>query len=66
MADGVLQSSVDLRTVSFRNSIEALGINVKKIVHVHGTGVLTMEQLRTVANSYKEGVCPQGHAICAD
>lgn len=58
--------SADKRTVSFRAAIEALGIDVQQFTHVHGTGVLSMAQLRQVTDGYKEGYCPEGHAICAD
>lgn len=58
--------SADLRTLSFRKAIEKLGIDVQQFTHVHGTGVLTIEQLHQVTDSYQEGYCPEGHAICAD
>ncbi len=58
--------SADLRTLSFRQAIEELGIDVQQFTYVHGTGVLSLQQLRQVTDAYKEGFCPEGHPICAD
>lgn len=58
--------SADLRTLSFRRAIEALEIDVQRFAYVHGTGVLSLKQLQHVSDNYKEGFCPEGHAICAN
>lgn len=58
--------SADKRTISFRSAIEELGIDVEKFAYVHGTGLLTIEQLRQITDKYVEGYCPTGHTICAD
>jgi hypothetical protein len=58
--------SADKRMISYRQAIEALGLDVEKIAYIHGTGILTMQQLRDVTDGYKEGYCPTGHDICRD
>ncbi|WP_199610893.1 hypothetical protein [Flocculibacter collagenilyticus] len=58
--------SADKRTMSFRQAIEALDIDVQHFTYVHGTGVLSLKQLQQITNNYKEGSCPAGHTICAD
>lgn len=58
--------SPDKRMVSFRKAIEALELDVDLFAHVHGTGLLTMEQLRQVTDSYQDQGCPAGHTICMD
>ncbi|XOV78075.1 MAG: hypothetical protein ACFHVJ_14135 [Aestuariibacter sp.] len=58
--------SADKRMLSFRDAIEAIDIDVQQFAHVHGTGVLTLEQFRQVTDAYQEGFCPDGHTICAE
>ena len=58
--------SADKKLVSFRHAIEALEIDIQQFTYVHGTGVLSIEQLRQVTDNFKEGFCLKGHTICAD
>ncbi|NVJ98613.1 MAG: hypothetical protein HWE25_10700 [Alphaproteobacteria bacterium] len=58
--------SPDRRMISFRKAIEALDLDVEQFAHVHGTGLLTIDQLREVTDSYRHRSCPAGHSICAD
>jgi len=58
--------SGDKRTLSLRHAIEALDIDVQQFAYVHGTGILSMTQLKQVTDGYIEGDCPEGHVICSE
>lgn len=58
--------SADKRMVSFRKALAALPVEISRIVHIHGRQVLTVEQLVEVTSGYRDAVCPEGEAICAD
>jgi len=56
--------SADKNMISLRNEIERLGLDVKNITYSDGPGVLSVDDLRRVTDSYQEGYCPVGFDIC--
>lgn len=58
--------SANRNTGSFLKALEGLDIDVKQIAHVHGTRVLTMDNLRKVAAGYHVKGCPSHHDVCGD
>ena len=58
--------SPDKRMISFRSAIEALNVKIERFAYVHGTGILSLEQLRQVTDSYKDVECPVGEDVCGD
>lgn len=52
--------------VTFRNAIEALGIDVERFVSAHGVRTLTMADLREATEGYVEATCPTGVSICTN
>lgn len=54
------------RTVSFWRSLDALALDVEQIAYIHGTGLLTLSDLRQAADAFLEAGCPPGFPVCAD
>lgn len=52
--------------VTFRTAVEALALDIKGFIGAHGTRQLTMDDLRTATDGYREAECPGGRAICSN
>lgn len=52
--------------VTFRAAIERLDLDVDTFLGAHGPRPLTMADLRTATENYREASCPVGADICAD
>ena len=51
---------------TFRTAVEALNLDIKGFIGAHGTRQLTMDDLRTATDGYRETECPGGRAICSN
>jgi CubicO group peptidase (beta-lactamase class C family) len=56
--------SADKNMISLKHEIERLGLDIENITYSDGPGVLSMDDLRRVTDSYQEGYCPVGFDIC--
>lgn len=52
--------------VSFRTAVEALNLEIDSFLGAHGTRPLTMQDLRTATDGYREIECPGNRPICSN
>lgn len=55
----------DKGTVILRNEIMSKQLDIERFVGAHGARVLTLQDLHSVANSYRKKICPTGIIVCA-
>ena len=56
--------NADKGTVILRKEIDKLQLDVKTFLGAHGSRILTLSDLHTVADSYADGQCPKGLNLC--
>ena len=56
----------DKGTVILRKQVDELQLDVERFVSSHGSRILTISDLHTVAASYSDGICPTDIWVCAE
>lgn len=59
------QPRVHKDMVTFRDAVQALGVNVAVYLDGHGPRALSALELNTAVDAYKDVTCPVGYRICA-